>query len=109
MSNRPSQFAQHFRSHVGPRIRHLCRWQGLRVALGDASFADAHATIMQFARDRGALYLESGLYDDLSEHVTTWLSKAIDAAEPAVEAARERAERVARDIARYERDYAGAA
>ena len=108
MSNR-SAFIQQFRSIAGPAIKRECRFQGLLVAVDDQSFIEAHWAVMDCARMRGATYLPAALYDELADQVATWLVEAVDAVAPAVAEATECAQRVAVDIADYERRYAEAA
>src|SRR6201993_3761712 len=117
MSNR--DFAAHYRSAVGPRLRQACRFRGLMVACGD-SYADAIATVTEEAWRLGGGRLPTRLWDPdapnskgdgstgawinawdrLCAQLDAWLLESIEAVLPEWDAATALAERVAIDVGR---------
>lgn len=95
-------FAAEYRRIVVPRLQRMARFQGLLIATGAQDFSDAFATIMREALRLGAAHLAPDNLPDLEDAVTEWLLAAIDAVQPAWDAAQRLADRVAHDMARHE-------
>lgn len=126
MSNR--DFAAHYRSVVGPRLRQACRFRGLKVACGDEGYADAIAAVTAEAWRLGGCRLPARLWDPgapngksdgttgawinvwevLAAQLDAWLLESIEAVLPAWDAATATAEWVAIDVARYFRAWEAA-
>ena len=100
-------FPEHFRAIVGPRLRRAARYEGLRVAIGETSVAAAVADLHREAWRLGASQLSDDLQRDLREHLLDWLCDAAGDALAVWDDALAMADKVARDIARWERDRAG--
>jgi hypothetical protein len=96
-----TDFATHFRDHVGPRLRRECRLHGLRVAFGDECYGEAYDTVIHVAVRLGALHLPTLLWDDMQDTVGRWLCEVIAGALPIAEESERIAERVAIDLAQY--------
>ena len=74
-------FAEDFKREATPRLRHAARLNGLFVACGLDTFAEAHQAIHEEASYVGAGFLPEEIYDDLCEWITTTLLAEIIAAE----------------------------
>jgi hypothetical protein len=75
------EFAGHFRELVAPRLKELCRRQGVLVAMELETFTGAQAVIVREARRFGSGYLPPAVLDDLLDKIAIWLLKCIEKAE----------------------------
>lgn len=78
-----SLFANHFRSHVTPRLRGMAERQAFLVAADAISFAEAVEAVLREAFSRGAGYLPSAIFDELLDWVYATVSQEIEKAEAA--------------------------
>jgi hypothetical protein len=92
-----------FRQHVIPRLKSLVRTQGFFLALDLIDFAEAHNVVWDLAIRLGVTRLRDDLIDELKDWVDQQIWEAFEEAEPSVIEQRTIADRVARDIARWER------
>ena len=74
-------FAGQYRAIVGPKIRKLCRWRGLKIALGEDRFVAAAAEIMAEASRLGAGFLPPEVLAELPDQIADWLLDAIKQAD----------------------------
>lgn len=95
-------FAKAFRASVLPTLKVQARWHGSQVALDLWSFAHAYDTLLAAARKHGAVLLPDDLLADLEQFIADEILRALVEFEPSVLEQREIADRVAKDIAKWE-------
>lgn len=71
-------FAVHFREHVIPRLRNLCKAEALCIVRGVETWEGAHDAIYRYAANRGAFQLGSYALMQLDDWICTTLLTAID-------------------------------
>lgn len=74
-------FANHFREEVIPRLQRRANAEAWAVVLGHESWSGAWDTVMDHARQRGALYLPADKLDALEDWISTTLSTEIEKVE----------------------------
>ena len=73
MPGAPPRFLERFERIVGPILADIARVQGTFVALGIATYSQAHAEIMHEAQRRGAAFLPA----DAGERLEDWAHDAL--------------------------------
>jgi hypothetical protein len=101
-------FAAQFRQLVIPAVAHLCRREGLRLALGTVGFTGARQVAMRMAIKRGALHLPGAVFNDLSDWIEASLLSGADAFEPKIRETRAMCDRIFADNDRYFAAFAAA-
>lgn len=74
-------FAAQYRAIVGPRIRQMCRWHGLKISLEEQRFTVASGAIIAEAYRLGAAHLPEDVREGLPDRIADWLIEAIESAD----------------------------
>jgi hypothetical protein len=100
-------FEEAFGHLVVPELRRQCRAQGFLVAVDMASFAEAYATVMDYARRRGVFALAENKITELQDFILTTLLKAVDEFDPWVQEQMAALDKTARQIAKEQDTWTG--